>query len=90
VNLFLFLLTRDNVGWDQTEAFLVAATGSKAARATCSSGCSDECADHCEHWEGKKLETCVWRDPEKSRCERIGTAKGGTKAGVILRVYKAG
>lgn len=86
----LFLLTRDDVSWDQTEAFVIAGVDEAAARATCSRGCSDECADHCEHWEGRKLETCVWQDPEKSRCQIIGKASSGLKEGVVLRAYKSG
>lgn len=71
----LFLITRDEPGWDEADGFVIAAPNNKAARALAATDPGDEGAG-------------TWLDGELSKCVCIGETKR-PKARIILRSYRS-
>ncbi len=79
----LYLLSQDeNNGYDTYDSCVVAADSIKAARQIYPSG----------NWPARANKYGdIWAtSPKNVKVERIGTAKPGTKAGVVLASFNAG
>lgn len=87
----IYLLTRPGGGYDTFKGHVVVAADETAARDLV------PCADECEAGYSAPLtdperptHACIWQDPARSTCERIGTAAKGHAAGVVLSDFNAG
>jgi hypothetical protein len=74
----LYLLERiGGTGWDQFDSFVVAAADSRQARKLTVA-------------RAGRYDRCDWGDPAEATCRKIGTARAGIKAGVVIGSFNAG
>ena len=74
MNIYL-LERKDDTGYDEADAFVVAASNPSEARTLAGKGSGDEGAG-------------VWEVAGRSTCRKLG--EGTLKAAVVLRSYNAG
>jgi hypothetical protein len=85
--MFIYLLTCNLGGYDSFNGHIVIAESEEEARSFCR--CGDECKEKYRSGYNENHD-CVWRDPNQSTCEKIGTAEYNQDKGVVLSSFNAG
>lgn len=84
---YIYILVYGEGGYDAFDSHIVIAQNEEEARAFCP--CADECEEH-HHSGYNKNHNCIWQNPEKVSCEKIGVADDNQEKGVVLSSFNAG
>ena len=91
--MYVYLLKfNGKVDYDSYDSHAVIAASEEDARAMVP--CADECRSSPEGGHGPRADddkrNCVWRNPERTTCERVGTADHGRGPYFLASSFNAG